>query len=233
VADGQEGSGAVAAQRVAPREAQRRRTRREIVAATQRLLQRGFAGPTVDDIAAEADVSRRTVYSYFPTIDQLVLDATAGLLASGDVDRALTEAESAGGSAEDRVAALVAALMGASAETLPLGRRIIRLTVDPPGGLDPTAGRGQRRVEWLERALAPLRPVLDDERFERLVSALSLVASWEAMVVLQDIRALDADAEREVMTWAAKALVSAALADEGPGSTAPPSAGPRRRRTGR
>ena len=221
-----------AARAAAPREAQRRRTRRELVTATQRLLQQGIASPTVDDVAAEADVSRRTVYTHFPTLDQLVLDAAVGLLSSGEVDRAL-DSVGEDGSAEERVTALIDAFMDVSAETLPLGRRIIKLTVDPPGDREPTPRRGQRRVEWLERTVEPLRPILDDAAFERLVSALSLVVGWEAMVVLQDTRGLDADAQRDVITWAARSLVSAALADAGPGPTAPPSAAPRTRRTGR
>lgn len=201
----------------APREAQRRRTRRELVAAAQRLLQRGVSAPTVDDVAAEADVSRRTVYSYFPTLDQLLLDAAVGLLSGDEVDRALEAAEAAGGSVEDRVTALVRAVLDVATETLPLGRRILRLTVDPPAPDRDAPRRGQRRVEWLERALAPLRGQLDDARFERLVSALSLVVSWEAMVVLRDVRGLDPAAERDVATWAARALVEATLAEVGGG----------------
>src|SRR5262245_6868239 len=61
------------------RAAQRRRTRNAIVSATRELIAAGKT-PSIDDIAAAADVSRRTIYMYFPTVDQLVLDATAGLL---------------------------------------------------------------------------------------------------------------------------------------------------------
>jgi predicted DNA-binding transcriptional regulator YafY len=41
------------------------------------LLAQG-AEPSVNDIAAAAEVSRRTVYMHFPTLDQLMLDATLG-----------------------------------------------------------------------------------------------------------------------------------------------------------
>jgi AcrR family transcriptional regulator len=46
--------------RPAEREAQRRRTRKAIVDAAMRLIARGTT-PSVNDVAAEADVSRRTV----------------------------------------------------------------------------------------------------------------------------------------------------------------------------
>src|ERR1700742_4342844 len=61
------------------RAAQRRRTRKAIVDATAQLLSAG-ADPSVTDIAAAADVSRRTIYTYFPTLDQLLLDAAIGAM---------------------------------------------------------------------------------------------------------------------------------------------------------
>src|SRR5690348_11589160 len=69
------------------RVAQRRRTRKAILEATATLLQAGVE-PSVNEIAAAADVSRRTVYLYYPTLDQLVLDATLGTL-NVDIDAAL------------------------------------------------------------------------------------------------------------------------------------------------
>src|SRR4051812_7295769 len=69
------------------RVAQRRRTRRAILDATAELLRSG-AEPSVNEVAAAADVSRRTVYVYYPTLDQLILDATLGIL-NTDVDAAL------------------------------------------------------------------------------------------------------------------------------------------------
>jgi AcrR family transcriptional regulator len=72
----------------ARRPAQRRRTRKAIVDATMALLARGET-PSVADVAAAADVSRRTVYLYFPTFDQLLIDATVGALSQAPVDRAI------------------------------------------------------------------------------------------------------------------------------------------------
>src|ERR1700750_2862311 len=69
------------------RVAQRRRTRKAIVDATSRLLSDGL-DPSIDDIAAAADVSRRTVYIYFPTLDQLVLGAMVAAM-STDIDEVL------------------------------------------------------------------------------------------------------------------------------------------------
>ena len=49
---------------------QRRRTRAAIVNATAELRS-GRTMPGVSEIAEAADVSRRTAYQYFPTVDQI------------------------------------------------------------------------------------------------------------------------------------------------------------------
>src|SRR5919199_875057 len=70
---------------------QRRRTRAAIVTATADLLAAGRT-PSIAEIADAADVSRRTVYEYFPTVEQLLLDATVGLISEAAVDEAFAAA---------------------------------------------------------------------------------------------------------------------------------------------
>jgi AcrR family transcriptional regulator len=197
------------------RAAQRRRTRRAIVEATSRLLAAG-ADPSINDIAAAADVSRRTIYTYFPTLDQLLLDATLGAM-NVSIEAAIDS--SVEPDARARIAALVAALSDGMAGSLPLGRKLIKLTVDaPPSGAGPK--RGYRRIGWIEAALEPVRPQLGPDRFEQLVSALAVVIGWEAFVVLFDVRGLSVDQAREIITGAATTLVDAALAQAGDGTGA-------------
>ena len=199
------------------RDAQRRRTRLAIVDAAKALLREG-ATPSVDDVAAAAQVSRRTIYLHFPTLDQLLLDAAVGLMTGDDVEAALDGVEGVD-DARERVDVLVRALLGRADETLPLGRQIIRLTVESPP--EPgTVRRGYRRVQWIERALEPLRPRLSAEQVERLASALALVVGWEAMTVLRDVRGLHPEQEERVLTWAAGALVEAMIREAG--QAAPP-----------
>ena len=193
------------------RVAQRRRTRRAIVEATSRLLAAG-ADPSINDIAAAADVSRRTIYTYFPTLDQLLLDATIGAM-NVSIEAAIDS--SGEPDARARIAALVAALSDAMAGSLPLGRKLIKLTVDAPPA-DGGPRRGYRRIAWIERALEPVRPRLAPDRFEQLVSVLAVMIGWEAFIVLYDVRGLSADQAREVVTDTALALVDAALADATP-----------------
>src|SRR5580765_4163346 len=110
------------------RVAQRRRTRAAIVAATRQLIAAGRT-PSIDEIAAAADVSRRTIYMYFPTVDQLLLDAATGLLTQATVDAAI-DTDGHGDDPIARADALAHAIVELAPDTLPLGRKIIALTVD-------------------------------------------------------------------------------------------------------
>src|SRR4051812_28651674 len=74
------------------RAAQRRRTRKAIVAATAELLAQGRT-PSIMDVAEAAEVSRRTVYMYFPTLEQLLIDASLQSMTRGTVDAALDAAD--------------------------------------------------------------------------------------------------------------------------------------------
>lgn len=193
------------------RAAQRRRTRAAIVDATKALVRAGTT-PSIDDIAAAADVSRRTVYMYFPTLDQLLIDATLGVLSATSLEPKIRQEQGAG-TAADRVDALVRAFAETADETLPLGRKLIQLTVDAPARDEPR--RGYRRVAWIEDAVEPLRGRYSAEQIERLISGLSILVGWESMVVLRDVRGLAPDREEAVLRWAAGALVKA-IEDESP-----------------
>ena len=191
---------------------QRRRTRNAIVNATQRLLAAG-ATPSVSQIADEADVSRRTIYQHFPTLDQLLLDATIGTLSESAVSDALNQVDPTG-SPQDHVTAMVRAVSEMNTETLSLGRSLLKLTIDHPPTPDGVPLRGYRRISWIEQALAPLRPALDDTTFQRLVSGLAMVIGWEALIVLEDIRGLNLADRTETSIWAAHALIKAALDEQ-------------------
>ncbi|HEY1318455.1 MAG TPA: helix-turn-helix domain-containing protein [Gaiella sp.] len=186
------------------RERQRRRTRKAIIDAAVVLLARG-EDPSVSEIAEAADVSRRTVYLYFPTLEHLLADAAL------EAARATVEPRfETTGDVPERLEGLVRAVQQGFAETEHLGRTIIRLTVGAGAATaSATPRRGYRRVEWIEMALAPLRETLPADRFERLVSALTLLIGWESMIVLQDVRALSAAEAEEVCVWAARALLAA------------------------
>src|SRR3954452_15325920 len=92
VRHGSEGGPMAVSEEETGRFRQRRRTRAAIVAAAADLLRAGRT-PSVNDVAEAADVSRRTVYLHFPTLEQLLLDATLGLLSQEAVDEAIDTAD--------------------------------------------------------------------------------------------------------------------------------------------
>lgn len=174
------------------------------------------------EVAAAADVSRRTVYQYFPTHDQLLTEAVlAGFRPFFERPIELAEDD-----VEARVEALVETMWSMSRGTEHLGRTMIRLTVGAhehgPGPFLPR--RGFNRIEWIEKALEPVRERLEEPAFERLVSALALCFGWEAFIVLKDVRGLDNPEAERVSAWVARMLLRAALdeqADESEGSVRP------------
>jgi AcrR family transcriptional regulator len=192
---------------------QRRRTRRAILRAATELMAAGGT-PTVAEIAEAAEVSKRTVYLYFPTREQLVLDAAVGMLGTQSVDEALARP----GGAEERAAVLARALTELPLEIERAGRSLIALTVADAPEVPSPPRRGYRRVGWIEQALEPVRGRLTEPAFERLVTAVAMVTGFEAVIVQRDLRGLDPAAGADVSEWAARALVRAALqeAEEGP-----------------
>ena len=198
----------------AGRVAQRNRTRKAIVEAAIRLMAAGRT-PSIADVALAAQVSRRTIYMYFPTLEQLLLDATLGALSAEAIDPVVEDSGS--GDAATRIEQLSRAVNRLSGSTMHLGRALIRLTVEAHEPRDGVPRRGYRRVEWIERTLGPVRGKLTRKEFERLVSALSVLMGWEALVVLRDVRGVDQKEAEDILAVAARAVVEAAL--RGPACT--------------
>jgi len=98
------------------RPAQRRRTRSAIIAAAARLLSTGQT-PSVSDIADAAEVSRRTVYMHFPTLDQLLVDASLETVARSSIEPVIESTDQETDNVEARVERMARAVQRSSAET--------------------------------------------------------------------------------------------------------------------
>jgi AcrR family transcriptional regulator len=189
------------------RDAQRRRTRQAVITAAADLLAQGKT-PSMAEVADAAEVSRRTVYLYFSSLDHLLADAALEA-ARPLVEPHLLETDDV----EQRLESLVRAVQGNATASEDLGRIIIRHTIEPRPESDGEAvpRRGYRRVAWIEQALEPARERLGEDRFEALVSQLTLVLGWEALIILRDTRGLSAEEAVEVSVAAALAMLRAAL----------------------
>jgi hypothetical protein len=135
-------------------------------------------------------------------------------LSQRPVEEAITAADPGGEDVHARMTAMIRALAVDSAQTLPLGRSLLRLTVDPPPGHESGGPRrGYRRIAWIEQALEPVRDRLGHKGFERLVSQLAVVIGWEAQIVLTDLRDLSTTEQTEIIISMARLMVDAALAE--------------------
>jgi AcrR family transcriptional regulator len=166
-------------------------------------------------VADAADVSRRTAYRYFPTQDQLLVEASLERLRP-EVEAALAAAFPSGAEpldavaeAEARLDAAVSVMHRLALENEPLLRTMIRLTAGRP--TDGLPSRGYRRVDWLTSAVSPVKRRLGKSRFDRLVSALTSCVGMDSLFLLQDTRGLSASVAEKVTRWTARALLEASL----------------------
>jgi AcrR family transcriptional regulator len=186
-----------------------------LLRAAEDLVAQGKA-PTVTEVADAAEVSRRTAYRYFPTQEQLLTEVSLERLRPR-VEAAL-HAALGRRSPPEILDSAVAAMQRIAAENDALLRTIVRLSLEKRLGgqqaADSLPVRGSRRVEWIEAALAPARPLLASSRFERLVSALTLCLGIEPLITLQDVRALTPGQSVDICRWAAQAMLDAALREQ-------------------
>jgi AcrR family transcriptional regulator len=193
-----------------PPSAQQRRTRKAILDAAGRLLAQGET-PSVGEVARAAEVSRRTVYLHFSSLEHLLVDAALGTFTHEQIDERLAAVDELQ-DVEDRVEVTIRAVQAHVQETEHLGRTIIRSAAAAQQRGDGPP-RGYRRVAWVEHALEPARERLGPQRFERVVSALCVLLGWESALVLRDVRALAPAEAIDVTVFAARAIVRAALTE--------------------
>ena len=192
---------------------QKLRTRRQILEATAALISAG-GQPSVTEAADAAGVSRRTAYRYFPSQPKLL--AEAALESLRPLMESAIDAAPAGAGDEEvkaRVIAFVRAMQKLTLKHEALLRTMIHVTVLEGGNGAPK--RGTRRVEWVERAIAPLRARLAPPAYRRLVSALTLCVGTEAMLVFRDIRGMTGAQAIAACEWLAVAALRNAMHETG------------------
>jgi AcrR family transcriptional regulator len=187
---------------------QKRRTRKDLLQAAARLMKEGRA-PSLDEVAAEAMVSRATAYRYFPKIEALLVEAPLDE-AAPDPEAALRGASNDPVARLDRVDAAFEQMMNANEAQL---RLMLANAVQRPlkqSREDETPARQNRRSPLIEAALAPARDEFKPTELKTLQRALALVIGTEGFVVFKDVLQLDDAEARKVRRWAMRALVAAA-----------------------
>jgi len=174
--------------------------------------------PSITAVADAADVSRRTAYRYFPTQEQLLTEVSLEHLRP-EIEAVLKTAAGRSSPA-DALDVAVASMQRIALKNDALLRAIVRLSLEKRLGGQQTSlpkslpVRGSRRVEWIERALAAVRPQLAPPLLERLVSGLTLCLGIESLITLQDVRCLAPEPAIEICRWAAHAMLETTLREQ-------------------
>ena len=192
---------------------QRHRTRKDLLAAAARLLKNGRT-PDMDEVAAAAMVSRATAYRYFPSVEALLVEAPIdGAVpdprdvfagdASLDPAERIDRAEAALHEMTYRNEAQLRVMLAASLERKTKGASA--------ASTDGIPVRQNRRTPLIDAALAPARKRFGKPAYEKLRAALGLIFGTESMIVFSDVLGVDEKTARKVKSWAARALVQAAM----------------------
>jgi AcrR family transcriptional regulator len=208
------------------RENQKLRTRRALIAAARDLIGQGRL-PSVVEVAEAALVSPATAYRYFP--DQLSLLRAALADALPSVAEIATPVHVEVADPEERVVRATETFLRLVLKQEALVRAVMALSLlesvesaesgEASGNRRAAAIRPGYRLAWITEALAPLEGKIDPAAFEQLSNALALVVSSEALVALQDVSGLEAEAAVGVCVWAARTLVHAVVADHTTGAS--------------
>jgi len=174
------------------------------------LMQQGKR-PTVEEAAEAVGISKRTAYRYFTSQDHMLADAALESMRP-KFARILEEPRGLAAPA-DRLEALITALNRLAPAYENELRVIVRSALDRAPDDVKQAGRprGQRRIDWVDEVLAPLRSKLPADLFERLASALAAMIGFDVWVWLRDVGQLPPQRIDDVMVWMGRTLLDATL----------------------
>jgi AcrR family transcriptional regulator len=191
---------------------QKSRTRQALIAATRRLLAQGIT-PTVEQSAAEADVSRTSAYRYFPSQRDLLSASHP------EIDRDSLLGDDPPGDAPARLAVaareMVDEIILNNEHEL---RAMLRLSLEDDAPREQLLRQG-RRIRWVADALEPIQGRLTRRPFDDLVHAIGATIGIEPLVWLTDMAGVDRQRASALMQWSARTLLQAALAGDLPPAT--------------
>ncbi|QYN37107.1 TetR/AcrR family transcriptional regulator [Pseudonocardia sp. DSM 110487] len=192
---------------------QKQRTREAILDAATRLARAGQT-PSIADVAKAARVSTATAYRYFPNPESLWADVA--IRHGPQIHEIVTDLPP---EVEQRIDVVIRRMAESQFADEAVWRALLRASLDrwlqqvDVAEDERVPVRGPSRLEGTRAALAPLEGVLPPERLDRLTMAVTLVWGADALVVTRDTCGLAPDDATDLMSWAARSLIRAALAE--------------------
>jgi AcrR family transcriptional regulator len=162
---------------------------------------------TMEDLAREAGISRRTLYRYFPARADLI--AAAGDFVRGRVLN-IDPAIPAGGIAASFRAGV------ARAEARP---RLARALLATESGRAVRGSFRKTRVEAIRGEVRALAPHLPKREAERAAAVLAYLCSLNAWVSLQDESGLSPERAQEAVLWAIELIQNNLQREKGKAAT--------------
>jgi AcrR family transcriptional regulator len=171
--------------------------RRDILTALLRHLEAGDVDEvSIEDLAREAGMSRRTLYRYFPTRSDLL--AAAGEWISTEVLKLPIEI------GEEGIAGSFVEAGARLAKHPGLARALLKTQT----GRAVRGAYRDARVRAIERALRAEVPNARDAQFKRACAVLSYLCSSTAWTTIQDESGLDVESAQSAVVWAIDALIA-------------------------
>jgi AcrR family transcriptional regulator len=200
------------ARAVEGRRNQKLRTRRALVDAAVALVREGRQ-VTIADAAEGAQVSVATAYRYFSHPGELLQETQS-------VARGFEAVVDLPADPAERLDLTVSRVADLQLGDEAVWRAVLRASLErwtDPSDKDasdiPT--RNRLRMDITRTALEPLADTLPPDLHRRLTMAVTLVYGAEALITTRDVCELDRDEAKDVMRWAAGALLEAALREAG------------------
>ena len=189
---------------------QKLRTRQALIAAAIALRDEGH-NPTVAQVAERAMVSRATAYRYFPSPEALISETAA--------ERDIKPLEQIWRPGDDPVKGIGQAAQALNKVLIDdeiglhvMERSFMTVWLENPSPQTPL--RPGRRMSYIEPIVDSLKDVLSPRARKRLKQALSIVMGTEALIAVRDISRASVEESLDTASWAARALVRQALAEE-------------------
>lgn len=164
-------------------------------------------GLSMEDLAGEAGVSRRTLYRYFPNRDELL--AAAAVWIRDDVLQLPVDIGDAG----------ITASFRSAAARLNENPRLARALLRTETGRALRAGYRRERAQAIRTALRREVPGLSPRAFDRAAAVLGYLCSSNAWITIQDEANIDAASAQAAVVWAIDALLAQLRASAQPPSS--------------